>query len=767
MRNKISLILLGICLFAGTSCSDSFLEEKRDYNNMTPIDVFSDPTQARAVLGKLYRQAYRNGDYSTPLRGADPLMRQGASNGGQQYFHTEEIPSGYAGSNILGDGRFTGRTGKNTKAGNHIANPTYWNYPRTDGKFNDMSQWTLFPTIYLLNDYIKEIEHSRSLIDDKAFWDGLRGQSLFLRAWLYFDAARFYGGVPYYCTETDTPLPTDRSVRMPIPEMIEKICADLEAAAELLPAKWDESNEGRLTSVAALAMISRVRVYAASPVFNASWDNSGGERWKKALEASLAAEKAANDAGYGTSVNNINSWDNTFYSWGSGAFNPEAIIKIQKSDDGSGASGNYYNTWEDVIRPGVIRDKGNQAGLPAPDQMLMLFPMKDGKRPTAENGYDDEKFYRNRDPRFYKTFAFSGCQWPGGKKAQIWLYAYRFSQDQLRYTDGSSGDGGASKKSRALVWKMSDPNQGVGSETTGMADIIEYRYAEILLNVAECYAAQGNAGKCLEYLGKIRGRVGIPAANNYGIGSISDKYALIEAVLYERQVELAYEGKRQHDMRRWLLYEGGAGFDPQFVWGGNNGNIYDREQAWGSGWKLYNGKDGRPTYTKTDNILTKLNLSPWSGARHTSKIWAYDIDTEHKVEREYDNEGNLLHPLHENAALLAVTPITRDMNESQRDAAFDKLEAFYASVGLTTIDPFTTIHKKYGMDSGSSLENQNYQYAWRGWYYSYPIHYDMYDSAKGNTWITQTEGWMVKNGEPSGGPNIEEQDGTYVYCTPE
>lgn len=768
MKNIKTLILLSVCLLTSISCSDQFLEDKRDYNNMIPQYVFSDPDQATAVLGRLYRQAYRNGDYATPSHGADPLMRQGNASGGRQYYHSEEIPSGYMGSNIVGDNRYTGRNEKNTKAGNHTSNPTYWNDPRDNANnFNNMNRWTLFPTIYLVNDYIKEINNSRHLIDDDTFWDGLKGQTIFLRAWLYFDAARFFAGVPYYCTEDDTPLPTDRSDRMPIPDMIEKICADLDQAASLLPAKWDEANEGRLTSVAALAMKSRVRLYAASPVFNASWDNASGVRWQKALEAALAAEQAANAAGYGTSVTDIESWDRSFYGYGSATFNPEAIIKIQKSDDATGASGNYYNTWENIIRPGVMRSGGTQAGLPAPDQMLMEFPMKDGKRPTVENGYDDEKFYRNRDPRFYKTFAFSGCQWPGGQQKQIWLYAYRFNDTELRYTDGSTGDGGAWKKSRALVWKMSDPSLGVGLESTGTADILDYRYAEILLNVAECYAAQGNAGKCLEYLGKIRSRVGIPSANNYGIGAISDKYALIEAVLYERRIELAYEGKRQNDMKRWLLYEGGAGFDPQFVWGGNAGNVYNPEEAWGKGWKLYNGTNGRPTYTTTDNVLTKLNLPRWNGSRHKAKIWAYDLTTNQGVSPSYDDAKNLIHPLSDNPALLAVPAITRTMNESQREAAFTALEAFYSSVNMVTVDPYYSIGKKYGMDSGSSAENQNYQYAWRGWYYSFPIHYDFYNASKGNTWISQTEGWMIANATPAGGTNIAEQNGTYVYCTPE
>lgn len=111
---------------------------------------------------------------------------------------------------------------------------------------------------------------------------------------------------------------------------------------------------------------------------------------------------------------------------------------------------------------------------------------------------------------------------------------------------------------------MSDPKTAIGAENSSSTDIMEYRYGELLLNVAECYAAQGKA-ECLTYLGKVRSRVGILSTDNYGLGSISGRYELIKAVLTERQIELAYEGKRPWDLKRWLLFEGGAGFDPILV----------------------------------------------------------------------------------------------------------------------------------------------------------------------------------------------------------
>ena len=424
-----------------------------------------------------------------------------------------------------------------------------------------------------------------------------------------------------------------------------------------------------------------------------------------------------------------------------------------------------FNKWENKIRPSAVASNDG-AGIPAPEEILRVFPMKSGKEATPANGYDDEKFYRDRDPRFYRTFAFSGCEWPGVEKP-LWLFAYKYSDkdgNMYRYTDGRKGDSGVSGKSRAIVWKMSDPKTAIGAENSSSTDIMEYRYGELLLNVAECYAAQGKA-ECLTYLGKVRSRVGILSTDNYGLGSISGRYELIKAVLTERQIELAYEGKRPWDLKRWLLFEGGAGFDPNIGGGYNSGTgAYDPELAWGAGWKIYDGQNGRPNYTRTDNVLTRLGMKPLSGTKHTSKIWAYDIDNIHAVD-EYEGD-KVNHPLIDNELYKKVPAIKRDMNETEREVALNKLDEFYEGVNMKTYDPIEKLGDKYGMDSGATEKDRNFLFAWRGWYYIYPIHYDMYDAGKGNTWIEQTAGWMIENRTPSC-TTVDEQNGTYYYCTVE
>ena len=91
------------------------------------------------------------------------------------------------------------------------------------------------------------------------------------------------------------------------------------------------------------------------------------------------------------------------------------------------------------------------------------------------------------------------------------------------------------------------------------APIVVMRYAEVLLNFAEAAANSGHVDEALKALQTIRERVGYTADNNYGLQAITDRQTATKAVLYERLVELAYEGKAFDDIRRWMLFDGGQG----------------------------------------------------------------------------------------------------------------------------------------------------------------------------------------------------------------
>ncbi|GAB3018228.1 RagB/SusD family nutrient uptake outer membrane protein [Niabella terrae] len=430
---------------------------------------------------------------------------------------------------------------------------------------------------------LEKIEEKGQSLSEE-FKNHAKGQMYFLRALQYFDLLRVYGGVPIV-TATEVASAEDPSIqhtRATSSEVVAQIIADFDQAAELLPPTWGSSDYGRFTSGAALAMKSRVLLAYASPLFNKDWDNPGNERWQKALDAGLAAEAALSSAGYGLYGSSAKDWAEMWYK-NDNAFIKEAIM-VQLLSKDVASSGIISNGWERSIR---VSNQTGSGGISAPKEMIDLFPLADGSRPTMANGYDSTHFFMNRDPRFYRTFAFSGMKWPLKEASEpdvVWLYRWLHSGTKKAYSDGNQVN------SPAVVRKMTNPP---GSSTVdGLAysgtDIMEYRYAELLLNIAECYAAKGDLGNAVTYLGKIRQRVGIPADNNYGIGSPASKYAAIEACLYERRVELAYEGKRFWDMQRWMLYNDDAA-------AGNN-------------------------------TCLKLGIEPLNGKARTGRLWQFNTE---------------------------------------------------------------------------------------------------------------------------------------------
>ena len=231
---------------------------------------------------------------------------------------------------------------------------------------------------------------------------------------------------------------------------------------------------------------------------------------------------------------------------------------------------------------------------------------------------------------------------------------------------------------------MSNP----AADTTALAfsgtDIFEYRYAELILNIAECYAATGNTGKCIEYLGKIRARVGIPSANNYGIGNLATKYAAIEACLYERRVELAYEGKRYWDIHRWLLY------------------------------------DGVSSTNTSANTTTKLGLTPINGTNRTGYYWqtlSFGTGT-----------GNTTDPITAADRAMLIDPDAADFNTQ-----IDKLKTLYKTKLVMT--PLDNALDRDGTTPVNILFRPNYYLSGlSGSVLSF------------NPWLKQNIGWLDYNG---------------------
>ncbi|MDP4201645.1 MAG: RagB/SusD family nutrient uptake outer membrane protein [Bacteroidota bacterium] len=527
MNNKIILGIFSLAVLLVTSCSDKFLEDVKSYDKYDE-SIFTNETETGWYIDRMYFDAFSG--YKRPDWTVIGLFNDDRSRS------TEEF-----------GGTVKNWTNPNMTLTNASDCPTYYgtSLPASAGN-------TPYTRIRYYNFLIEKIkEKGQSL--SKTFRDRARGQMLFLRAWQYYDLLRTYGGVPIV-TSVQTASTTDDVADLPrasSTEVVARITADLDTAFALLPDKWGASDYGRFTRGAALAMKSRVLLTFASPLFNKDWDNSNNQRWQDALNAAKAAVTQLTTDGYGLYGSTSKEWANMFLV--DNSFCKEAIIVQLCSPNTTSA---VNNGWESAIR--LSSQKGS-GGVAAPKEMIDLFPMANGSRPTVANGYDDTKFFLNRDPRFYRTFAFSGCKWANKSSSTATVWAYRYLKTDNKtyvYPDGNQ------ITSPAFVKKMSSPTADDSSYGYSGTDIFEYRYAELILNLAECYAATGDLTNCLEQLKLIRKRVGIQAGTlgDYGItkgtGAFADKYAAVEACLYERRVELAYEGKRFWDAQRWLLFDG-------------------------------------------------------------------------------------------------------------------------------------------------------------------------------------------------------------------
>jgi hypothetical protein len=389
---------------------------------------------------------------------------------------------------------------------------------------NSIDSWP-YDAIRNINILLKEIDGGTLSTEIK---DPLKGQALFLRAWRYFQLVRLYGGVPLVLEpqqRTDNLLVS----RNKTSECISQIVADLDKATGLLPHNWTGNDAGRITKGAAMALKGRVLLYYASPQFNPSNDQA---RWQTAYDANKAARETLEADGFGLYDNFATMWFNEM--------NKEVVFVSRY------AYPDRVNNWNAATRP--LSEAQNATGANHPTlEMVQAFPMKNGLPITdSAAGYNATYYWLNRDPRFNATIAYNGCSWElsGKSGRRQWNYVGAESQ-------GLTQTGFYCKKAVDVSYT---PFYTENSST----DWIEIRFAEVLMNLAECANETGKTNEAYDILKAIRNRAGIVAgsSNMYGLKAAMSTAEMRDAIMLERKIEFAYEGKRYWDLRRRKLFEG-------------------------------------------------------------------------------------------------------------------------------------------------------------------------------------------------------------------
>jgi len=432
------------------------------------------------------------------------------------------------------------------------ARPSITYIGRTNGLNNGLSfnldrcpfwEWN-YGAIRQCNDFLEKINKNYVLpagaiqtkIDQR---NAMIGQVQFFRAYEYWRMVEIYGGVPIVdkvLNAGDSALYNPRNSQE---ECFQFIINNLKTAASLLPLKYSGTDVGRITKGAALALLSRILLFRASPMYN----SSNAQYWKDASDAA----KAVMDLG-------VYSLYDKFGRWFFDKTNPENIWQINfiqaKREHG----------WDAANFPNSVAI-GDAVGACPSEELVEAFPMANGKAITDPlSGYDPTDPYINRDPRLKATVLCNGDTLAGVQP--IWSYVSSGSNTPTNYMytiDGyeqpySTSTGYFMNKAMDARLVQASPriyNYGIGS----YSDWIEIRYAEVLMNYAEAENELGNINNAYTQLIAIRQRAGIQAGadGNYGIPSGLTQDGMRAFIQNERFIEFAFENKRYWDLRRWKL----------------------------------------------------------------------------------------------------------------------------------------------------------------------------------------------------------------------
>ena len=360
-------------------------------------------------------------------------------------------------------------------------------------------------------------------IDEVPMDEGLKSQykseARFLRAYDYYRKIMWHGDVPLFTNTFESPAEAEIP-RTPKNEVVEFILNELGEISETLPVENNLQSKGRVTAGAALGLKARLELYE-------------GKYEAAAQDAKKVMEMGVYEL--------FNDYSGIFLERNENV-QTEAILDIQFIKD------DYPNQVYRRTFPGSV---GGWSSITATQSIVDAYTMTNGKSIDDSNsGYDPNNPFENRDPRLDYSIIYSGKFFNNSYYSSIDQYFPDESVNPNYWAVDVGPDTGYN------IGKYFDP-EGISNLDNGGVNLIVMRLAEMYLIYAEAKIELGEIDQSvLDAINTVRARaysVEVSDTSNYPVVTTTDQSELRKIVRRERRVELAFEGLRYFDVKRWDL----------------------------------------------------------------------------------------------------------------------------------------------------------------------------------------------------------------------
>ena len=365
----------------------------------------------------------------------------------------------------------------------------------------------------------KQVEYANSLKDIR-MW---RAEARFLRAYFHFELLKRYGPIPIVTSTLSINGNYENTPRPTMKEVVDFIAKECDIAADTLElTPWRNVNDafGRATKGAALALKSRLLLYAASPLYVDFGDTNEANKptdvalWKSAADAAKA-------------VIDLNQYElaSSYADLFKNDFQNKEYIFVRR-----------YAANSDFEKSNFPVSFGGKGGTNPSQNLVDDYEMLDGTPFDWNDPAKAAQPFENRDARLGATILMNMAPFKGKKVAT--------------YPEGAdaSPNPNATKTGYYLrKFLNEDVNIQTGGSSSGHV-VPLFRLAEIYLNYAEALNECDPTNPDIAlYLNKVRNRASLP-----NVSALSQEQ-MRTVIQHERRVELAFEEHRSWDVRRWKI----------------------------------------------------------------------------------------------------------------------------------------------------------------------------------------------------------------------